>query len=381
MYDVIVVGQGLTGLLSAIVAKKQNKKVALVAKGTGKMLQSTGLMDLVPGSNKDFSQWMELYGLSNREKITVKDAINEFKRLTEKIGYQYVGDVDKLANIVTSSGHLKSTALYPKTITPIPEKGRVVIVGFTEIVDFQPEFLKGNLQKERPNLQIKTMSVSLGKDSQRTLTQLDAARVLDEKESREQILKQIKEKMKAESTEGVDLFIFPAALGVQQWEEVHTQFSSELKAKVTEAPGLPPNATAIRLHERLRKEAIKLGVRFYADTEVNGFSEKGTINEITIKMSNRSAKLQSYHLLICTGGILGGGLEQTAKGLKETTLHLSVNKEGSYVDLPDHVYPVGASLGTNVIHYGITGGVYSIVSSYLTNFQMEQSDMRGLQRA
>ncbi len=381
MYDVIVVGQGLTGLLSAIVARKQNKKVALVAKGTGKMLQSTGLMDLVPGSNKDFSQWMELYGLSNREKITVKDAINEFKRLTEKIGYEYVGDVDKLANVVTSSGHLKSTALYPKTITPIPEKGRVVIVGFNEIVDFQPEFLKGNLQKVRPDLQIGTMSVRLDKNSQRTLTQLDAARALDEKDSREHILKQIKEKMKTKSTEGVDLFIFPAALGVQQWEEVHTQFCTELKAKVTEAPGLPPNATAIRLHERLRKEAIKLGVRFYADTEVNGFSKKGTINEITIKMNNRSAKLQSDHLLICTGGILGGGLEQTAKGLKETTLQLSVNKEGAYVNLPNHVYPVGASLGTNVIHYGITGGIYSVVSSYLTNLQIERSDMRGLQRA
>lgn len=382
MYDVVVVGQGLTGLLSAITAKEQNQSVAIVSKGTGKIIQSTGVMDLVPGSKKAFSEWLELYGMKNHSKINIKEAVKQFKHLMEKLGYPYNGDLEKPISMVTASGHLKETVLYPKTISPIPLAGHVLIVGMREIVDFQPVFVQENLQKERPNLKISAINVSLGSSSERTMTQLDAARLMDQPTVRDHFLKQLKERMKEMKITNVDMVIFPSALGVSKWRENLDQFSVELNCPVTEAPGMPPNATAVRLNELLKKHAIKIGVRFYSDTEVNGYkSNKNKVSSIRVKNSNRLLEITGHHFVIATGGILGGGLEVTSNGMKETALNLNIDQDGTFIEKLENVYPVGAAKSLKVTNYGITGGVYSIVSSYDVMAQMKQSDMRGIQHA
>lgn len=364
MYDVVVVGQGLSGMLSAIWAREQGYRTALVATGTGKIMQATGVMDLLPGSDGGLKEWMEFYQV---DKSQLKGAIHKFNALTERIGYPYMGDIENLITIVTGSGHVKKTALYPMTISPLPEHGHVVIVGFHEVLDFQPDFIKGNLQKARPNLSVDAMKIKLGKHSQRTMTQLDAARLLDLRETRDYCIKQIKSLMLEKNISKPDLFVFPASLGVENWQELIQYISTELVTEITEAPGMPPNTTAIRLNERLKKEAVKLGVRFYADTTVMGCKTEGNqIKSLSIKTANQLTDISGKKFILATGGILGGGLEVIPTGVKETALNLEVDENGAFLHCPTNLYPVGASKGTSVTLNGITGGVYSIVSSYET---------------
>lgn len=366
MYDVVVIGQGLSGMLSAIWAKEQGFRTALVATGTGKIMQSSGVMDLIPGSDGGLTQWLELNQLT-MPKQQLTGAIDEFKALTKRMGYAYKGDVESLIPIVTGAGHIKQTALYPETIAPLPERGKVVVVGFHEVIDFQPAYIKGNLQKARPNLTIDAVKIHLGQHSQRTMTQLDAAQLLDQKQVRDHCIQQIKAQMAIQNVGQPDLFIFPASLGVDHWQETIDQFSRELKASVTEAPGMPPNTTAIRLHERLKKEAVKLGVRFYSDTTVTGCTlENDQIKSLTIKSSNKTTELSGKQFILATGGILGGGLEVTPEGIKETALRLPADEFGQFIHCPSNLNPVGASKSTKVTHHGVTGGVYSIVSIHET---------------
>jgi glycerol-3-phosphate dehydrogenase subunit B len=355
MYDVIVIGQGLSGLLSAIWAKEQGYRTALAAIGTGKIIQSSGVMDFIPGTDGNFPL------------ASIQRPIEQFRMLTEKIGYPYKGDIETPISIVTGAGHVKKTVLYPASISPIPAQGRVVIVGFDDVIDFQPAFIKGNLQKSHPQLMADTITVRLGRHSLRTMTQLDAARLLDQLEVRNDCIHQIKLQMAEERISQPDLFIFPASLGMENWKETLEQFSKELGGTVTEAPGMPPNATAIRLYERLKKEAIRLGVRFYENTSVTGCKWDGEVIESV--MINHSKELYAKHFILATGGILGGGLEVTSNGLKETALGFETKENGELLHCPSNLYPVGASKGLKVTHYGITGGVYSIVSTHeaLTN--------------
>lgn len=378
MYDVVVIGQGLSGMLSAIWAKEQGYRTALVATGTGKIMQSTGVMDLLPGSDGGLKEWIELYQIDQMQKTQLMGAIQQFHALSERIGYSYDGDIENLISIVTGSGHVKKTALYPKTISPLPEHGHVVIVGFHEVIDFQPDYIKGNLQKARPNLSVDAIKIQLGKHSQRTLTQLDAARLLDQRETRNDCIKQIKEKMVEKNICKPDLFIFPASLGVENWQELIQYISTELEADVTEAPGMPPNTTAIRLNERLKKEAVKRGVRFYADTTVMGCKIDGEeIRSLSIKTANQMTDLSGKKFILATGGILGGGLEVIAKGVIETALRLEVDENGAFLHCPTNLYPVGASKGSNVTLNGITGGVYSILSSYEIVGKLHQQSIMG----
>jgi len=378
MYDVIVIGQGLSGLLSAIWAKEHGYSTAVVSTGTGKIIQSTGVMDLIPGTAGGLNEWVELYQMSHLQLGQLTGAIEQFKALTKKIGYPYKGEIEKLSSIVTGSGHVKKTALYPETISPLPEKGHIVIVGFEEVVDFQPAYIKGNLQKARPQLTIDVLKIKLGNRSQRTMTQLDAARLLDQKEIRNSWHQQIKRLIVEKNIRERDMFIFPASLGVEDWKETKDQFSFELNAKITEAPGMPPNTTAIRLYECLKKEAVKLGVRFYADTTVTGCIIDGEdIKSLTIQTANRLSNLNGKQFILATGGILGGGLEVTPEGLKETALRLETDEKGVMLHCLSNLYQVGASRGIQVTQNGITGGIFTLLSIHEMIDQLHQQMVIG----
>ncbi|MGG0717112.1 FAD-binding protein [Robertmurraya massiliosenegalensis] len=380
MYDEVIVGQGLTGLITAIWSREQGKRVALVSSGLGKILQSSGVMDVIPGQDGTFTDLISKYELDTRSRLNINEAMKKFFQLTERIGYPYQGDVETLVTIVTGSGHVKKTAFYPETIKPIPDKGHVVIVGFEEVVDFLPMYIKGNLEKSRPLLKIDPITVSLGKNSSRTMSQLDAAHLLDEEESCTKVINEIQKEMVNKQIAKPDLFIFPSSLGFNNWQMVLERLTRELNTAVTEASGMPPNATAIRLHDKLKREAIKLGVRFYENTTIEDAEVEDNIVKAVITSTNM--KIKSERFVLATGGVLGGGIEQTAEGFKDKVLSRELDKFGRYVNCPDNVFLVGASKGTKVIQHGITGGVFSILSSYETLLELnENMKLGGLQHA
>ncbi|WP_332238990.1 FAD-binding protein [Sporolactobacillus sp. KGMB 08714] len=365
MYDVVVIGQGLSGLLSAIWAREEGRRTALVAAGAGKIMQSTGVIDLIPGSDGKLKEWTEHYHVGPRQQLQLAEAVGKFQKLMNRLGYPYTGDIEDPAPIVTGSGRVKRTALYPQTVVPVPDRGSAIVVGFDELADFQPFFVRENLRRERPQLSVESIRIHLGMHSQRLMTQLDAARLLDRKDIREDCIRQIKRQMAQKHIGRPDLFIFPASLGENRWEETIGQFHIELGARVTEAPGLPPNATAVRLYERLKRAAVRSGVRFYSDTTVVGASIDGeAIKSVKIKTPGRVSELSGEYFILATGGILGGGLEVTSQGIKECALHLETDASGKAVRPPINLHPAGASRGERTAGPGIVGGAYTLLSSY-----------------
>ncbi|MEQ6375643.1 FAD-binding protein [Bacillaceae bacterium S4-13-56] len=379
MYDVVVIGQGLTGVLSAIYAKKKNLSVALVSEGVGRIAQSTGVMDLLPGSNGNLEDWKKFFQIDQEGESILDKATQEFLSLTNDIAYPYYGNLGTPISMVTGSGYVKQTRLYPKTISALPKKGKVVIVGISELLDFRPEFMKGNLQDHNHQLEIETISISIKKDTQRVLTQLDVARLLDQKEIRERFIQNIKRQLVSEN---VDLFIFPASLGLRHWEEVLTDLERELRAKVTEAPGMPPNATAYRLFEALRKDSIKLGIRYYSNTTVSGANfENEKVESITVHNHNRATTVKGRSFILATGGLLGGGLDIQESIWAENALHLPMNDQGECIYVPSNVSIAGATKNQERTRYGITGGIYSIFSSYLSVYTLLEENVGGVSYA
>lgn len=375
MYDYIVIGQGLTGMLSAIWAREKGASVALISQGEGRIIQSTGVMDLIPGEKGNIINMIEKYNINSWNDLMIKNGIDKFKTLLKRLNYPYHGNIYNPVEIITGAGHLKSTGLYPETINPIPKQGHVMVIGFQEIADFQPKYIKGNLSKERPELNISTIYISLGKRALRTMTQLDAARMLEERENRKYVLKQIKEQLRVQSAHSISLFVVPSSLGIPEWKMIIEEFKEELQAPVTEVVGMPPNATAIRLYEVLKKEMIRQGVRLYSDTQVIGSKiENDIVKSIKIKNSTLG-ELKAKTYVIAAGGILGGGFELTTRGLKEKVLGVKINQNGEYLSPIKNVYSVGASQGLHVIRNGITGGVYSILSSYMAVEQTVKEDI------
>lgn len=376
MYDVVVIGQGLSGMLAAVWAREEGKRTAMIMSGAGKLMQATGVLDLIPGSRGTLSEWMQVHSENTAE---VLQAVEKFKVLTRELGYPYNGDVRKLVPVVTGSGHIKMTALYPATVTPVPERGHAVVVGFCELPDFQPLFISRNLQKERPLMAVDTIRIQIGAESERVMTQLDAARLLDQKDVRDRCLRQISQQLADKGISQADFFVFPSSLGNEAWAQTLKQFSETLGAKVTEAPGMPPNATAIRLNDRLKLKAIRSGVRLYADTTVFGADmEQNHIRSVSVRMANRTTDVAGRQFILATGGILGGGLEVTPDGIRETALHLETDTDGRPVNPPDNLFLAGASGGEQLTRHGIAGGICSLVSSYESVFGVRKAIAGGM---
>jgi len=377
MYDVVIVGQGLAGLLTAIRAKQENKRVAVIAEGTGKILQSSGFMDLVPGSSTTLTESINLFKQKKISTELMNQSVDWFKSLMKELKIPYEGSVHHLTSVVTGAGYVKNTALYPNTVRPIPEKGSVLIVGLKGIIDFQPHYVKGNLEKERPNLTVSAVSVDFFKTSGRVLSQVDAARGLDDKHVRKNFIKTLKKEMVKKHILTPDLVIFPSCLGLTHHRDVINDLEEHI-GPVSEAPGLPPNAAAIRLNDALYRKALEVGVRFHEDKTVfRANIEDGKVTEVLIGNQMNPQIIKLKQLIIASGGILGGGLDQTAKGLIDRTICQRVNQDGNLLTPINNVYYTGSSTQMPWSDTWIAGGIYTICSSFSVPFSTKNDAVKG----
>ncbi|MFT8872337.1 MAG: FAD-binding protein [Sporolactobacillus sp.] len=361
MYDCAVIGEGLSGLLTAIWLREEGRTVALAASGTGKIVQSSGLFDLIPGSDAGMERWMQLHQLDDAAPGHLEAAVDRFKATAKAAACPYAGDALHAATVISGSGRLKKTGLYPVSVLPVSGAEKITVVGFDGLTDFQPAFVAANLGRDLPHADVKHMSIDLGLQTQRTLTQLDIARQLDDDEAlRQRIMTVLSEKP---TSAGADLLVFPSALGVHSWRDLMTGIGTPM----TEAAGLPPNAAAFRLYRGLRQLAVRLGVRFYLDATVFAADDEGgRVTSVRYRSGGREQALAADNFVLATGGVLGGGLEMLAGACRETALGLTVDGFGRPLETPANVWTTGAACGLQETIYGITGGMYNLLSVYRT---------------
>lgn len=363
MYDIAIIGEGLSGLLTALAASEQGWRTALVTKGVGRLVQSSGVIDLIPGQEASLDDWLQFHGLKASDKQSVIQAVTHFQKLMNQLHLPYHGSAVHPVSLITAAGQLKQSVLYPESFTPIPEKGTIVFVSFDALPDFQGSFAGACLAAKRPDLSVGELTVHLNTDSERPLNPLDIARLLEQRAVRQDCIDQIRSQLSRRSLPSPDLLVFPAVLGIAANSETLADFQQAFSALITEAPGLPPNATAWRLFQTLRQEALRRGVRFYMDTSVNRATRSGNrLQTLNCQSACRSFELRASHIVLATGGVLGGGLDKTGNGMHETALDLTYDSYGRLLDRPENLHLVGAALGEQHTSCGITGGLFTIFS-------------------
>ncbi|ADH99508.1 FAD-binding protein [Salisediminibacterium selenitireducens] len=346
MYDAVITGQGLTGLLSAIYMRQKGYRTALVAKGTGKLLQSTGVMDFIPGQNADYSTW-QMHLQQDLDHEEVQAAISRFLSLMEDVNLPYLGSTEQTLPFVTGAGYIKWTSLYPEAMKPVVSKGTVVIVGFEELTDFVPGYVKGNLLTERPSLTVHTTTISLQVEGARGVSQVDIAQMMDQPDQRKIIISKIKQAIQSLNLSSVDQVIMPSVLGLHKHQEVMKNVQQALKMSLTEAPGLPPNATAVRLYQSLKRFAVKSGVRMFENTAVQSFNLEGnTITSMNVQSGDRKHEIKGRAFISASGN---GSLLNQVNGENEQRFN-------NYFD-------AGRLEASTPIPFGIIGGIYALTTS------------------
>jgi glycerol-3-phosphate dehydrogenase len=346
--EVLVIGAGLAGLMTAWQAAAIGKKVKLIAKGWGATHWASGCIDVLgyypPDRATPIASPAETleklvhtcsdhpYALAGIDSISL--AIRNFQNLSLEAGYPLLGSLAENWMLPTALGTIRPTCLAPETMTAgdLRRSDPILIAGFEPFLDFFPALVADNLRAQ--NIPARAVMLVLpGLEKLRFVNGMTLARLFDKPEFRAEVVKALKPKLKNAARVG-----FPAVLGKERSLEVVHDLEDKLGCAVFEIPGLPPSIPGIRIHNLMVRAIQRSGGKIFDGMQVIGAQiQDNHLQSVWSETGTGQTLHRANTFVLATGGILGGGITtdppgNTQKAIYETTL-----------GLPIHTYPERAN--------------------------------------
>lgn len=328
MKDVIVIGAGLSGLMSALALADAGLRPLVVAKGQGTTHWTSGTVDIL-GTQGDTTLHAALEELLTTQpdhpysrvgRTTIVAALDRFRAATEEARYPYAGSLQRNMLLPTALGALRPAAFAPLTMIGGDTRtlGKVLVAGFHELRDFYPPMLAGNLRAQgidaRPHYLTVPPAFRRAEYTTRTF-----AHLFEQSAFRAAIGEQLRA-----HRDGATHIALPAVLGVQHPTAVLHDLQSATHAQIFEIPTIPPSVPGMRLFNLLQRTIEERGGQVQLGAEVVDRVADGT--RLTAVLTEAAARTQRHParaFVLATGGIAGGGIHTDHHGtVRETALDL-----------------------------------------------------------
>lgn len=329
MNDLLVIGAGLSGLVTAYTAAQAGVSVKVIAKGLGALHWGAGTIDLfgyAPTEPKqpvarplDFvagwlseAQPQHPYSLLGADQVAA--ALDSFVALTAALGLPYGGAQQPGDNLLlpTAVGAARPTFLAPQAqlAGDLSRDEPMLIVGFAGLRDFYPHFVAENLAKlgHRARAVLLPFDLLTARKDSNTVQQ---AQGMDDPAMRNKLAAAIKKVIQPGERVGL-----PPILGLDRSVQAWTDVQSQVGAPVFEIPTLPPSVPGMRLFIALRDKLRQMGVRVEIGLEAKGsyVGDSGHIEWVETKTTSRPLKHRAHQFVLATGGIMGGGFDSDHTG-------------------------------------------------------------------
>lgn len=332
MFDLLVIGAGLTGLMAALSAARAGLKVGIIAKGMGATHWHAGTIDLLgylPGDEQAVSSPFDALASLPADHPyhrlgaeTIRRSLASFQQTLNQAGLTY-------GNATTAGQNLSLPspvgAIRPAYAAPtaqlggdLAQKTPLLLVGFRGLRDFYPHLIAENLCKQGYQARAELAPLDLIW-SRRDINLVHLAEALDQSARRHHLGAALKKLVRPEERIGL-----PAILGLDQHQLTLSELQTQIGAPIFEIPTLPPSVPGIRLYRALQEQLRTYGVRIEANMEVSGFdAQEGRIQWVETATSSRPLRHYASNFLLATGGVLGGGFNSDAAGnVWEVVFHL-----------------------------------------------------------
>lgn len=336
--DVVIIGNGVAGLMAALVSADEGKKVTLLSYGAGTFPLNSGVIDILGYNEQGKAVNSPIAGIGQvpdshpYKKIgmaVIEDAIKYFKKTVADEGFAYTGSLKEQQWLITGIGTLKPTCLLPESLQASRcfDASEIVIVGVKGLKDFYVDMVKENLAKELgADKKYTTITVDTyitGRD----LTTRDVAKWVESDKGYGEFLAQIKDQAGAGKA-----VIVPQILGTKGDYVVYNKLSKDLGCTVVETTGMPPSVNGIRLRDVLLSALKKKGIRVVENAKAEKAIVKG--DKVTAIEAGGEVRTQTYEadkFILATGGFYSGGITMRDFGeYKEMVFGLPV--EGDCVE-------------------------------------------------
>ena len=305
-FDVIVIGGGLSGFMSAAVSANRGQRVALLTYGSGSLPLASGAIDFLNAEVPD-EAIKNLPAHHPYKKIGLKNidaAAKFFCDVTAQADLPYNGRLSAQIPIVTAVGTLKYSCLVPESMdaSKLADKKKIFVAGIKGLKDFYAAMIIDNLKKYFPDKIFEAATLDLKLLGGRDITCMDAAQLLT---GNEQIFADGLKKLNA--TED-DVIIIPPILGLEG-NSSRAAVKSQLRAEIFETTCLPPSPPGIRLQRAFIKYLQKSGVKIFENSKVvRGVVEGKKITGVVVENAVREKIFPAKKIILATGGYYSGGI-------------------------------------------------------------------------
>lgn len=339
--DVLIIGSGAAGLLTAYYLAKRNISVSVITKGYGATAMSSGCFDVLGMLDNTFLEsfidgYEQLpdnhpYKIVSMNKLNTlinlfDSAINEAKELLTL----YTGDIKRNIKVITFFGSIKPTALIQKSMrgSILHHDGNYIFLGFRNVYDYNPNLQAKMLlsfakivgytgiraRGEKINLEINIPSIQF------------LPVLLRKREIFERFIKALERVMNEHSPDSI--LIPPIFDNIQDLEEI------QKKAPLFETPSPTPYRAGLRLNRLLWRMVEKSNVPIFHVRELKVDIKDRAVSRIIAISDEKEIEFISNSFVLATGDLVGGGLrvvnedKNLNKALIDTVFGLKITNLG-----------------------------------------------------
>lgn len=356
--DVLVIGGGLAGIVSAVAAARDGATVRLLSHKASTFRQASGLIDglgYVPArtpiseqsaylsqKRQDFREVREHRGTyegplatpddgfdalpdTHPYSILGADALRDGLALFDDlVGDMYLGShTESNALIPTVGGSVKPTARYPRsTAAGVASDDRpMLLVGFRSLTDFDARMVAEQLAELNVPFTVRGIEVrftdAFRSDAKitRFSKALDNDELLEGTPARRALAEAVVPHVRDAKRIG-----FPALLGDEQADAVRADLAERLGADIFELPTGPPSLPGLRLEDRLFDALDAEGVKFETGNPAVGFERLDSTNDVGSVLVNRKGQnvpYKAHAFILASGGLVGKGLDSDRESVRE----------------------------------------------------------------
>jgi glycerol-3-phosphate dehydrogenase subunit B len=339
--DLLVIGAGLAGLMTAYQAAGRGQKVRVIAKGWGATHWHSGCIDVLGYYPVDAAEPVvdlqtavaqlivdnaqHPYALVGIEGLQA--ALEAMQALSAEAGYPLHGSLRQNWLLPSATGTFRPTCLAPETMIAgdLNRDEPMLLVGIKQLADFYPNIVAANLNKQGKTARYVMLDLPL-LAQRRFNNAVLIARMMEQVGLRDELVAALKPHLGQAGRVG-----FPAVLGLHESMTVKAALEQELGRPIFEIPSLPPSVPGMRLHQ-IFKQAIKQQGAFVYDgmEALRAESENGRITAVLTEAAARPRRHRFEKYVLATGGILGGGITTNIDGeAREVIFDLPVNAPDS----------------------------------------------------
>ena len=337
-FDTIIIGGGLSGLISGIYLSQRGQRCVIISSGQSALHFSSGSFDLLNNLPDGTSVQKPLDAISELVKQApthpyAKLGENKFKELARQAeeflknaGISTQGDHEENHYRVTPMGTLKPTWLTLKNLLisenekclPIQHPGLFNITGF---LDFYTQFIADEFLKMGAKCSIHSINFPALENLRKNPTEMrsvNIARVFDKQEN----IKELARILKAESGD-CDSIILPAITGLNR-EDVVDYLRKEINKPIYLLPTLPPSVPGIHTQQKLRSVFQQNGGVFMLGDNVLRADIKGNRISQIYSFNHGDIPFVGQNFILATGSYFSQGLIASTEKIYEPIFDLDV---------------------------------------------------------